>query len=65
MSKNSEGKLLIDANDPLVVKYIDENEFIRNIGGSCAGDESVFVPSAADLKSASASFITENNYLKK
>ena len=40
VSKLSEGKLLIDDNDPLVVKYIDENEFIRNIGGSCAGDAS-------------------------
>ena len=65
ISKNSEGKLLIDANDPLVVKYIDENEFIRNVGGSVEADDSVFIPSAADLKSASASFFTENNYLKK
>ena len=48
MSKLSEGKLLIDANDTLVIKYIDENEFIRNIGGSCTGDESLFIPSAAD-----------------
>ena len=64
-NKLSEGKLLIDDNDPLVVKYIDENEFIRNIGGSCAGDESVFIPSAVLQNSASESFFTNNDYLKK
>ena len=65
-NKVSGGKLLIDANDPLVVKCIDENEFIRNIGGSCAGDESVLIrPSAFRQNSASESFITDHNYFKK
>ena len=33
-SGTQEGKLLIDYNDPLIVPCIDENEFIRNLGGS-------------------------------
>ena len=64
MSKLSEGKLLIDTNDPLVVQYIDENEFIRNVGGSVTANESAFIP-AMHQNSASGSFLTEHNYLKK
>ena len=33
-SGRKKGKLLIDSNDPLVLPCIDENSFIRALGGS-------------------------------